>query len=138
MVRLRPFGSIAELVEASDRIWRGLGAEDWDEAFRSHPRIGERKAPAAATKRSAGWSRQEQDGVHARDATVLAELARRNTEYEARFGRVFLVCATGKSAAEMLGLLKRRLGNDAETELREAAEQQRQITQLRLRKWLGV
>jgi OHCU decarboxylase len=138
MVRLRPFGSVAQLVEASDRVWRGLGAEDWDEAFRSHPRIGERKAPAAATKRSAAWSRQEQDGVHVQDATVLAELARRNMEYEARFGRVFLVCATGKTAAEMLAILTRRLGNDAESELREAAEQQRQITQLRLRKWLGI
>jgi len=138
MVRLRPFGSVVEVWEAADRVWRGLGAEDWDEAFRNHPRIGERKAPAAATKRSAAWSRQEQNGVHAHDATVLAELARRNTEYEARFGRVFLVCATGKSAAEMLGILKRRLGNDAETELREVGEQQRQITQLRLRKWLGV
>jgi OHCU decarboxylase len=138
MVRQRPFGSVAELVEASDRVWRGLGAEDWDEAFRSHPRIGERKAPAAATKRSAAWSRQEQDGVRAHDTMALAELARRNTEYEARFGRVFLVCATGKSAAEMLAILARRLGNDAESELREAAEQQRQITQLRLRKWLGV
>jgi OHCU decarboxylase len=138
MVRLRPFGSIAELVEASDRVWRGLGVEDWDEAFRSHPRIGERKAPAAATKRSASWSRREQDGVHAQDATVLGELARRNAEYEARFGRVFLVCATGKSAAEMLAILRRRLLNDEETELREAVEQQRQITLLRLRKWLSA
>jgi 2-oxo-4-hydroxy-4-carboxy-5-ureidoimidazoline decarboxylase len=68
----------------------------------------------------------------------LAELARRNEQYEARFGRVFLVCATGKSAAEMLSILKVRLDHDAETELQEAAEQQRQITQLRLRKWLGV
>ena len=76
--------------------------------------------------------------MHAQDATVLAELVKRNEEYEARFGRVFMVCATGKSAAEMLAILTRRLGNDAETELREAAEQQRQITQLRLRKWLGV
>jgi OHCU decarboxylase len=138
MVRLRPFGSIAELVEASDRVWRGLGVEDWDEAFRSHPRIGERKAPAAATKRSASWSRREQDRVHAQDATVLGELARRNAEYEARFGRVFLVCATGKSAAEMLAILRRRLLNDEETELREAVEQQRQITLLRLRKWLSA
>ncbi|MGC2297692.1 MAG: 2-oxo-4-hydroxy-4-carboxy-5-ureidoimidazoline decarboxylase, partial [Acidobacteriaceae bacterium] len=102
------------------------------------PRIGERKAPAAATKQSAAWSRQEQEGVHAQDATVLAEMARRNEEYEARFGRVFLVCATGKSAAEMLEILRGRLDNDMETELREAAEQQRQITQLRLRKWMGA
>jgi 2-oxo-4-hydroxy-4-carboxy-5-ureidoimidazoline decarboxylase len=69
---------------------------------------------------------------------MLAELARRNEEYKACFGRVFLICATGKSAAEMLGILKARLDNDAEAELHEAAEQQRQITQLRLRKWLGA
>jgi OHCU decarboxylase len=138
MVRLRPLGSSAELLEASDRVWWGLGAEDWEEAFGSHPRIGERKAPAAATKQSVAWSHQEQDGVHVQDAAVLAELARRNEEYEARFGRVFLVCATGKSAAEMLEILRGRLGNDMEPELREAAEQQRQITQLRLRKWMGA
>lgn len=138
LVRLRPFGTAAELFDASDRVWRELSGEDWDEAFRSHPRIGDRKAPAAATKQSATWSRQEQDGIRAQDANVLAELARCNEEYEARFGRVFLICATGKSAGEMLGILKVRLNHDAETEWQEAAEQQRQITQLRLRKWLGV
>jgi OHCU decarboxylase len=138
LVRLRPFGTAAELFDASDRVWRELSGEDWDEAFRSHPRIGDRKAPAAATKQSATWSRQEQDGIHAQDRNVLAELARCNEEYEARFGRVFLICATGKSAGEMLGILKVRLNHDAETEWQEAAEQQRQITQLRLRKWLGV
>ena len=138
LVRLRPFGSAAELFAASDRVWRSLGHEDWEEAFRSHPRIGERKAPVAATKQSAAWSRQEQDGIQAQEAATLAELARCNEQYEARFGRVFLVCATGKSATEMLGILKRRLEHDPERELREAAEQQRQITQLRLRKWLGA
>jgi OHCU decarboxylase len=138
LARLRPFGAGAELFEASDHVWRSLGHDDWEEAFRSHPRIGEREAPAAATAQSAAWSRQEQAGVTAEDAMVLVELAERNAEYEARFGRVFLVCATGKSAAEMLEILKKRLDNDAETELREAAEQQAQITQLRLRKWLGA
>ena len=138
LTRLRPFGSDAVLFETSDRVWWGLRSEDWEAAFRSHPRIGERKAPTVATKQSAAWSRQEQDGVDAQNAATLAELARRTEEYEARFGRVFLVCATGKSAAEMLEILTRRLGNDAATELRESAEQQRQITQLRLRKWLGV
>ena len=138
LVRMRPFVSAEELSVASDRVWWNLGHDDWEEAFRSHPRIGERKAPTAATKQSAVWSRQEQDGVYAQDAQILAEMVRRNEEYEARFGRVFLVCATGKSAAEMPGILRSRLGNDAEVELREAAEQQRQITQLRLRKWLGA
>jgi OHCU decarboxylase len=136
IVRLRPFTAEAALFEASDRVWLGLGPEDWDEAFRSHPRIGERKAPKAATEQSATWSSQEQDGVNAQDAESLRELEHGNREYETRFGRVFLLCATGTSAAEMLEILKRRLGNDAEAELREAVEQQRQITQLRLRKWL--
>lgn len=67
---------------------------------------------------------------------MIAELARGNAEYEQRFGRIFLLCAPGKSAGEMLDILRVRMGNDVETELREAAEQQRQITQLRLRKWL--
>jgi 2-oxo-4-hydroxy-4-carboxy-5-ureidoimidazoline decarboxylase len=127
-----------EISEASDRVWLGLTVADWEEAFGSHPRIGERKARAAATKQSATWSLQEQEGVGAQDATTVTELGRLNAEYEARFGRVFLVYATGKTAAEVLKILKRRLDNDAETELREAVEEQRQITQLRLRKWLGV
>ncbi len=138
LARLRPLGKSADLLEASDRVWWDLSQEDWNEAFRSHPRIGERQSPVAATKQSAAWSRQEQDGVSNQDAEVLRELAKRNAEYEARFGRVFLVCATGKSAAEMLEILKRRLENDEATELRETAEQQRQITHLRLRKWLGI
>lgn len=136
VVGLRPFGASEEVLGASDRVWRDLDHDDWFEAFRSHPRIGEGHAPASATKQSAAWSRQEQDGIDGQQTAVLAELAQRNQDYEARFGRVFLVCATGKSAAEMLEILNRRLGNDAATELRETAEQQRQITQLRLRKWL--
>jgi len=138
LTRQRPFATPQELFEASDRIWFGLPPEDWDEAFRSHPRIGERKAPAAATGQSAAWSRQEQNGVDEESAATLSELVRGNEEYEARFGRVFLVCATGKSAAEMLDILKIRLQNDPATELHEAGEQQCQITQLRLRKWLGL
>lgn len=137
MATLRPLASEAALLAASDRVWWQLNVADWDEAFRSHPRIGERKAAVSATQQSSAWSRQEQGGIDAEAAQVLAELASANDEYEARFGRVFLICATGKSAAEMLAALRHRLGNDPETELHEAAEQQRQITQLRLRKWLA-
>ena len=133
LAQRRPFGTVAELCAASDETWRDLNAEDWDEAFRTHPRIGER---AAATQLSAQWSGEEQSGVVAGDAKILAELARANADYEERFGRVFLVCATGKSAVEMLQILRRRMSNDDVTELQEAAEQQRQITQLRLQKWL--
>ena len=136
--RARPFVDDAELCERSDVIWLGLTLLDWDEAFRTHPRIAERKAVETATQRSAAWSSEEQHGVGRSDASVLAGLERGNRLYEERFGRVFLVCAAGKSAAEMLIILERRLLNDPQTELVEAVEQQRQITQLRLRKWLGA
>jgi OHCU decarboxylase len=138
LAQQRPFASAPALLAASDRVWASIEPADWDEAFRTHPRIGERNTAETATPQSAAWSRQEQDGVDAQDAKTLDGLARLNAEYEARFGRVFLVCATGKSAAEMLAILRERLGRDEAAELREAGEQQRQITQLRLRRWLGL
>lgn len=138
LAKLRPFPSPMHLLEASNRVWRNLQARDWDEAFRCHPRIGERRSAAAATQKSAAWSREEQNGVDTENVAILAELARGNEEYEQRFGRVFLVCATGKSAREMLEILHRRLNNNPADELLEAAEQQRQITQIRLQKWLGL
>src|SRR6202034_4127992 len=103
---------------------------DWLEAFRAHPRIGERKA-AHATAQSAQWSRQEQSAAEAAREDVLVELADGNLRYEQLFGFTYIVCATGKSAEEMLEILRRRLGSDRQSELREAAEQQRQITQIR-------
>lgn len=138
LTRLRPFREAAELLERSDEVWAHLEQPDWDEAFANHPRIGERKAPAPATAKSAAWSSQEQSGVDRAGADVQERLRRANEEYERRFGRIYIVCATSKSAEEMLAILERRLGNDQAAELREAAEQQRQITQLRLRKWLEL
>ncbi len=139
MVALRPIGSVVELSEAADRVWSTMQETDWLEAFACHPRIGERKRVHAATRavgRSAAWSRQEQSSANAANESVLAELAEGNTLYEQRFGFTYIVCATGKSAEEMLAILKRRLANNRDTELREAAEQQRQIMQIRLGKWL--
>jgi len=138
MTALRPFPSEAALLDTANEVWQGLPEPDWWEAFDSHPRIGASSAPQVATAQSAPWSEQEQREVAiAVDAVKLA-LADGNREYERRFGRIFIVCATGKSAAEMLEILQRRLQNDKTTELLEAAEQQRQITQIRLRKWLGA
>ncbi|HMD18847.1 MAG TPA: 2-oxo-4-hydroxy-4-carboxy-5-ureidoimidazoline decarboxylase, partial [Alloacidobacterium sp.] len=94
-------------------------------------------AVEAATQRSAAWSHDEQSGVGRSDTEIRAALERGNQLYEERFGRIFLVCATGKPAAEMLTILECRLQNDPGRELLEAVEQQRQITQLRLRKWLN-
>jgi 2-oxo-4-hydroxy-4-carboxy-5-ureidoimidazoline decarboxylase len=136
LAQARPFADEASLFHHSDTVWLDLGASDWDEAFRSHPRIGERKAAASATQQSASWSEKEQSSVDHSGTETLTRLAEGNRLYEERFGRIFLVCATGRSAVEMLAILERRLENDPASELQEAVEQQRQITQLRLRKWL--
>ncbi len=135
MVALRPIGSVAELSEAADRVWSTMQETDWLDAFACHPRIGERR-PAHASAKSAAWSRQEQSAAKAANERVLAELAQGNALYEQRFGFTYIVCATGKSAQEMLAILRRRLASNREAELREAAEQQRQIIQIRLGKWL--
>lgn len=135
MVALRPIGSVVALSTEADRVWSTMKEADWLEAFARHPRIGERKT-AYATAQSVAWSQQEQSSVATAQDRVLAELADGNALYEERFGFTYIVCATGKSANEMLGILKRRSANNRDTELREAAEQQRQILQIRLGKWL--
>jgi len=124
MADSRPFASLAELEEAADRVWSECAKEDWLAAFAAHPRIGQQSASK--------WSQEEQS----RAGEVPAELTERNREYEKKFGYIFIVCATGKSAPEMLDLLKQRLQNDPADEIRNAAEQQRAITRLRLRKLL--
>lgn len=134
---LRPFKGEEALFVAADYIWAQMQEPDWMEAFRAHPRIGERK-PAQASAQSQTWSSQEQASVHDSHSEVLAALAAGNLRYEELFGFTYIVCATGKSAEEMLTLLQARLANDRQSELQEAAEQQRQITQIRLRKWLQV
>ena len=145
MVARRPVADEDTLLAASNETWRNLAPSDWMEAFASHPRIGESRtsAPspvqspsAQSLTKSADWSAQEQRNVADSDAALKNALADANREYEQRFNRIFIVCASGKSASEILAILQRRMANDAETELQEAAEQQRQITQLRLRKWL--
>jgi len=137
MTSRRPIADEAALLRASDETWRRLSAVDWKEAFRSHPRIGESRAERPSGAQSASWSAQEQSGAAGGEHAVKIALADGNREYEKRFGHIFIVCATGKSAAEILGILRRRLKNDAQTELHEAAEQQRQITQIRLKRWLA-
>ena len=135
MVALRPIASVAALSETADRVWASMLEPDWLEAFACHPRIGEHKA-AAAPVRSAAWSEQEQSGTGGASNSVLRELAEGNALYEQRFGFTYIVCATGKSADEMLAILTQRLARDRMAELKEAAEQQRQIMQIRLGKWL--
>jgi 2-oxo-4-hydroxy-4-carboxy-5-ureidoimidazoline decarboxylase len=135
MVALRSYSSVEALRLTADEVWSIMEEADWLEAFACHPRIGERKTPRAPSQ-SAAWSQQEQSSTARAVNQVLADLAARNLQYEQRFGFTYIVCATGRGADEMLAILKRRLSNDRDTELREAAEQQRQIMQIRLGKWL--
>ena len=132
---LRPFHNVEQICAASDKVWLALSHKAWQHAFDSHPRIGEQQAKAA-TSASLAMSAHEQSAAQLTD-DIQQQLAAANREYEAKFGRIFIVCASGKSAAQMLAILRARLANDPATELHEAAEQQRQITQLRLRKWLS-
>ena len=129
----RPYGTAADLEAAADRHFDALDRNDWLEAFAAHPRIGETPGQG----HGAAWSREEQAGAAGAEAAVRAELARANRLYDERFGHIFIVCATGKSAGEMLALLRQRLGNEPAAELPIAALEQRKITHLRLARLLA-
>jgi OHCU decarboxylase len=129
----RPFGSLDAIAEQADDIWGRLGAEDWLEAFAAHPRIGESASGPTSGER-ARWSAEEQAGVHAAAENILSRLAKANRDYEERFGFIFIVCATGKRAEEMLATVEQRLARSRDEELKTAAEEQRKITRLRLEK----
>jgi 2-oxo-4-hydroxy-4-carboxy-5-ureidoimidazoline decarboxylase len=132
----RPIADDDHLLISSDAVWVSLPEAAWQQAFDSHPRIGQQKAKAA-TEVSLTWSATEQSAAMSADDAAKLALAEGNRLYEERFGRIFIVCASGRSASEILALLKARMNNNAILELHEAAEQQRQITQLRLQRWLG-
>lgn len=125
MLAARPFASWEAMIDTATRIWLSLDEADWLEAFAAHPRIGEKKP---------GWSAQEQSGTHAASDDTKAALAEGNRAYDDKFGFVFLICATGRSAGEMLANLRERLQHDRATELRIAAEEHAKITALRLEK----
>ncbi len=132
--RQLPVRTEAELYSLADRVWSSLSAPDWLEAFRAHPRIGERSATESRgdAEQAARWSADEQAVADRGSPDVQAALAEANGEYESRFGYIFLICASGRSADEILRELKVRLGNSAERELAVAAEEQRRIMRLRL------
>ncbi len=114
------------------RIWWRLSKADWLEAFAAHPRIGDIDALRARFAPTAAWASREQAGVLGASGDVLNELAIGNRRYEARFGYIFIVCATGKTAEEMLALLGQRLSNDPDVEIKIAAAEQMKITRIRL------
>lgn len=137
MVIDRPFESLAEMLEISDRIWEECDVDDYLEAFEGHPRIGDVESLAKKYANTKGWAGGEQKGVEGADRAVLERLAKGNADYEAKFGHIFIVCATGRSAAEMLALLEARMPNDPKTEVMVAAEEQNKITRIRLKKLLA-
>jgi OHCU decarboxylase len=138
IVAARPYNSLDELMTAADRVWWSLDSQDWLKAFLSHPKIGETKAAAATTARAQRWSEDEQSGVRDAAAETRHALVELNEMYEEKFGYIFIVCASGKSSEEMLAILRERLPNNADDELRIAAGEQAKITELRLRKLLDA
>jgi allantoicase len=137
MLAHRPFQSIDHLLDTADHIWSELDSGAWIEAFRHHPPIGGKKARAKQSIKARRWSEGEQSLVQGASAEALAALVKGNREYQARFDHIFLICASGKTSEEILENLRQRLGNDPDTELRVAAEEQRKITRLRLQKLFG-
>ena len=135
MAEQRPYPDVESLCRTASEVWWDLDAPDWLQAFSAHPRIGERRQ---GDDRHSAWSRREQAGADDASAEIRTELERLNREYEERFGRVYLVFASGKSAEEMLRLCRERLANDPEEELRIAAAEQEKITDLRIRRLLGI
>ena len=133
MLARRPFGATDILLSAARREWFALTPEDWKEAFTHHPKIGDREELRARFPDTHQLSSREQAGMGAASEQIIETLAQRNEAYEQRFGYIFIVCATGKSAGEMLDLLTARLQNDPVTEVRIAAEEQAKITALRLK-----
>jgi len=137
MLAGRPFKNLEEVLNFAEEAWQNTYEKDWLEAFDHHPKIGDIKSleeKFASTKTLAGG---EQASVQSASTKTLEELVKGNTAYEKKFGFIFIVCATGKTADEMLGLLKARMPNDRNTELTIAAEEQEKITKLRLKKILA-
>ncbi|MFA7338177.1 MAG: 2-oxo-4-hydroxy-4-carboxy-5-ureidoimidazoline decarboxylase [Candidatus Obscuribacterales bacterium] len=138
LIESRPYVAEAELYSASDRIWQSLKTEDWLEAFSHHPKIGDLESLKTKFASTSDWASGEQGGVALASERVIEELAAGNTAYEEKFGYIFIVCATGKTAGEMLALLQERLHNAPDVEIQRAMAEQNKITRLRLEKLLGL
>lgn len=136
LLEARPFEDSNRLLDCAAEIWSALGASDYLEAFAAHPKIGDKDALRSKFSHDR-WAGGEQAGAAEASEQVLSELAEANRQYEKRFGYIFIICATGKSAAEMLAALRERLDNAADVELRIAAAEQARITRLRLEKMIA-
>lgn len=136
MMAYFPADSLEELLEKAEEIWYECSEDDWKEAFAHHPKIGDMASLTRKFASTAEWASGEQSGMNTATAETISALAEGNSLYEAKFGYIFIVCATGKPAEEMLALLQGRLKNNAEKEIRIAAAEQIKITKLRITKLL--
>lgn len=137
MLDVFPVEDFVDLIEDAEEKWRECSEADWKEAFTHHPKIGDVESLKKKFASTAQWASGEQSGVNTASEKVLQLLSDGNKIYENKFGYIFIVCATGKSAEEMLGMLEVRLQNTAEDEIKIAADQQMQITKIRLEKLLS-
>ena len=137
MRKRRPFSSVEEVHAAAEEIWHSLNEKDWRQAFGCHPRIGDINVLRKKYQSTAAMASGEQSGVAAASEKTIQALAKGNELYEAKFGYIFIVCATGKSADEMLALLNARLNNYPDEEIKIAAQEQAKITRIRLEKFLN-
>lgn len=136
MVAARPYASEQAVRDSADAHWRDLGEADYLQAFDGHPKIGDASSLQAKYANTKALAAGEQSGVNTASEALIQELAAGNRDYQDKFGFIFIVCATGKSAQEMSALLQARLPNDRDEELRTAAEEQRKIFHIRLNQLL--
>ena len=134
MLANRPFHTMEDLLTTAEREWADMQEPDWLEAFSHHPKIGDVESLRKKFALTAQWAAGEQSSVQQADEATLQRLAAGNTDYENKFGFIFIICATGKSASEMLAALQHRLPNNRSEELKLAAAEQAKITALRLKK----
>lgn len=138
MAAARPYRDLAAVHANARTAFAALDEAGWLEAFAAHPRIGDVESLRRKYADTKAWASGEQSGVQGAQEAVIQGLARGNTAYEQKFGFIFIVCATGKTAAEMLALLEARLPNDRAREITNAAREQEKITALRIDKWLAA
>ena len=138
MLTVFPVEDLVELLEAAEEKWDQCIEKDWREAFEHHPKIGDINSLKEKYANTKEWAEKEQSGVNAADEKTLQHLASANKEYQDKFGFIFIVCATGRSAGEMLGILNSRMNNTAEEEITTAAGEQLKITKLRLEKLFDI
>ncbi len=138
MLPFIPADDMVELLEDAEEQWWKCSEDDWKEAFAHHPKIGDTDSLKKKFADTAQWAAGEQAGVNTAMEETIRALAEGNKKYEEKFGYIFIICATGKSAEEMLAQLNQRLQNNPEVEIEIAADEQNKITQLRLEKLLDV